>query len=178
MKAILIFVALIFLVNMSNAQQVLTEKLYRVALVINETDTVPGNENGGIGAGGTGWLYVGPYDVEYSLTSQDSMNATILFDYADTGYISAAGSSAKLVGLQAAARTVNEDSLVALADVANPAGMVSNILRNRLGGVDKIEGGRYLRARILGVNVGSKLAGSTAGRTVSLRIRTLKVAGN
>jgi len=178
MKAILIFVALVFLVSMSNAQQVIQDRFYRVPLLLNETDTVPGTQNGGAGAGGTGWLYVGPYDVEYTLTCQDSMNATIVFDYADTGYASTTGSSAKLVGHIAATRTVNEDSLVAITDVANPAAMVSNVLRNRQGSVDKIKGASFIRARILGVNVASKLAGSVAGKTVSLRIRTLKYAGN
>lgn len=173
-KLLFVLVALILVVGLANAQTITREYYFRVPTVQNETDTIPGTQTGGIGAGGAGWLFIGTDDVEYSLMSQDSSLLTITFDYADSGYASATGSSAKSIGFKTRTRVIGEDSLSgAAAGGANPKTMISAILRARGAATTGLEGARYIRARILGVNTAVH-AGAASGRTVSLRIRCLK----
>jgi hypothetical protein len=171
MRTFICFLAVLLFVSLGNAQ-VIQDHKFLVPLVNSEVDTIPGTQTGGIGNGGAGWLFVGMDDVYYTLTCVDSVQAVITFDYADSGYASASGSSAKSVGFKAATRTVGEDSLIAVADEANPKAMVSNCLRSKQGGIDKIKGAQYIRAIITANS--SKNAGLAADRTVRLHIIRIK----
>ena len=175
MRTFVVFLALVFAFSAASAQLV-TNSFFRVPLVVSEVDTIPGTESGGVGNGGAGWFYVGTDDVEYSLTSQDSMGCLVVtFDYADSAYASASGSSAKVVGFKSATRTVNEDSVSAPANVANPKQFISNVLRCRDSGTDKIKGARWIRCIITAD--ANQTAGAAADRTVTLILRRLHYPG-
>lgn len=171
-KLFAVLVMLVLVAGFANSQVVVSDRLYRVPLVLNETDTIPGTHSGGAGAGFVGWINVGSYDVEYSMTCQDSMNAYVAIDYADTGFASETAANGKDVGFKTFTRPAAEDSLVAITNVAAPKAMISRTIRSQI--VDNIPGARWIRFRVTVPNTASKLAATAAGATVSLRVRTIK----
>ena len=174
MKHLLVIALLTFAVGLATSQVSQNYKFF-VPLVNSETDTIPGTETGGPGAGGTGWLNVGDNDVVYSVTSVDSTYYTTIVDYADTGYSAATGSSAKDVGYKSYVTTVTTDSVAIPVNSANPKTLISRVIREK-GYVDNIPGGRWIRIRIIAQS--SKNAGAVADRTVRVNIRTFRYAGN
>lgn len=174
--------ALVLLTGMSMAQPKITT--YLIPYVQNETDTIPGTHSGGLGAGKTGWHFVGDDYVQYSIHSRDSCLVRVFVDYSDTGWASATGSSAKSVGfttlptattglvpgtlLTTFASHTAADSLVAIADVANPMAFHGNYLRSPA--IDYMPGGRYIRWRVFGVNTSEKHAAAAADRVLTLRV--------
>lgn len=174
MRTLMLFVALLFLVGMANvasAQPGLQATKYMVGLVINEIDTIPGTEAGGLGAGKTGWIYVGMKDVSYSIVSIDSTHYTTVVDYADSGWSPGTATSALTTGFKSYTITTVTDSVANFANAANPKNLTSRVLRQK-GYVDNIPGGRYIRFRVEAPNVASKLAAAAADRTLRLVLQT------
>ena len=145
---------------------------YYVPLATTAVDTVPGTQTGGIGAAGAGWLYVGmATDIVYSLVAVDSSNFTCHVDYTDTGYVSAAGTSARVVGLSTYAVNPggSTDSVYSLASGgANPMDFESTVLR-QTGGTDNIPGGRWIRFRLTRISGAAAVADNTIRLSVYRR---------
>lgn len=177
MKHLFVIALLTFLAAGLALGQVSQNQKFYVPLTASETDTIPGTQSGGVGAGGAGWLYVGDADVVYSITSVDSVWYTTDVDYADSGYSSAAGTSAYTVGFKTytSEYTTCTDTTLAPVNSANPKILISRVLREK-GYCDYIPGARWIRIRIIAA--ATKQAGLAAGRVVRLNVRTFRYAGN
>jgi hypothetical protein len=173
-KLFVVLAALLVMVTLGSGQMLVKETVYRVPVVVAETDTVPGTEVGGIGASGTGWLYVGNNMVKYSITGYDSAHFKTYVDYADSGWAPAANRSAGATGFMTIG-TINTavldtrgagplypgtavlapfnytctDSVIYCPDVANPTWNYGRVLRGPVW--DLMPGGKWIRFRILGI---------------------------
>ena len=172
MKYFGLFLAVVLFAATAFSQTGIVDRFYYVPLAQNVTDTIPGTQTGGGGNGACGWLYIGMDNLEYSAWAVDSVNFTISIDYSDTGVSPGSGSSANsTVPYLTATRTVGEDSIDNSS--AGAPTIVTNVVRDRAAGVNKIEGGKWVRFRVVGINA-AKFAAVAADRTIRLRIRTWK----
>lgn len=157
---------------------------YHIPFTQAEVDTIPGTESGGLGAGKTGWFYVGDDYLSYHITAFDSCVVTTVIDYSDTGYVPATGSSAKSVGfitiptattgfwpgtlLTPFASFTAADSLAALANTANPKAASGKVLRSAK--VDLIPGARWVRWRMTALDADTVHAAAANDRILRMHI--------
>ena len=119
----------------------------------------------------TAWFDVKDYgELSYTATARDSTHFYVIVQYSDTTATTTATAHDADIPRADAARTVGEDSLANFANVANPKGVIGNVLRNFGGNVDKVKGAGYARFVFIAPNVASKHAGLTADQTTSLII--------
>lgn len=173
MRTLLLVLVALLLLGTSDMLAQGSSTLYRVPLVANANDTIPGTQSGGVGAGAAGWIYVGDDYVSASLTSQDSVNVAWYIDYADTGYVSASTSSAKTIGHFTVVRTAAADSMctAVTATWATHHGLLSKVLRGP--SEDNIPGASWIRFRLVCASTASKFAAAAADATVSLRVHRI-----
>ena len=117
----------------------------------------------------TAWFNVLDYgEISYTATARDSTHFYIVVQYSDTTAATTSANHDADIPRADAVRTVGEDSLANFANVANPKGIISNVLRNFGGGTDKIKGAKSARFILIAPNVASKHAGAVADQTTSL----------
>jgi hypothetical protein len=176
MKSVFIILALFLATSVGFSQAEEVTK-YFLTLTANETDTIPGQQVGGIGHGASGWLYIGSAkDVSYSATSVDSTHYTITVDYSDTTVSSVAGSSARTIGFKSYVVTLVTDTVANFPNEGNPKNFTSRVLR-QAGATDNIPGGRYIRFRVT-APASAKVAGAAADRTIRVSVHLRRYAGN
>lgn len=170
-KTLFILVALVLVVGLVYAQPNLTKTTKWMVYVSakNTTDTIPGHQSGGLGAGSAGWINIGTDDAYVTYFACDSVNSLVYVDYADTGYGSAANSSAKSVPFETI--TVAAGDTLAAMDGTGDMAQVTRIIRNQI--TNNIDGARYIRFRVFNLDA-DNFAAAAGDRVIRLVLTQIR----
>lgn len=168
-KLLFVFVAMLLIVGLASAQAPNVERVSKYFVYVSAkatTDTIPGHQVGGPGAGSSGWIYIGGDDAYVSYWALDSVQSNVYVDYADTGV---SASSAAVIPFKTV--TVAAGDTLATMDETSDIGIVARTLRNPIS--NSIAGARYLRFRVFNLN-NDNFAAAAADRVIRLTLTRIK----